>query len=53
MPYYAGRFRFVIDMYDTSGAEDFNLAQELVYRNLGAPMENSAVLVSDYYSDFV
>ena len=45
-PDYAGRFKFVIEMYDTSGAEDFNLAQELVYRNLASPADDSSLTVS-------
>ena len=47
-PDYAGRFKFVIEMYDTSGAEDFNLAQELVYRNLASPTDDSSLTVSIY-----
>ena len=45
-PDYAGRFKFVIEMYDTSGAEDFNLALELVYRNLASPTDDSSLTVS-------
>ena len=48
LPDYAGRFKFVIEMYDTSGVKDFNLAQELVYRNLASPEDDSSLTVSIY-----
>ena len=51
-PDYAGRFKFVIEMYDTSGSEDFNLAQELVYRNLASPADGSSLTVSIYSKCF-
>ena len=46
IPSYAGRCRFVVELYDITGAQDFSLAQELISQGLGAPGEDSDLIVS-------
>ena len=45
-PDYAGRCRFVVELYDITGAQDFSLAQELISQGLGAPGDDSGLIVS-------
>ncbi|KAK3094560.1 hypothetical protein FSP39_003420 [Pinctada imbricata] len=38
---FAGRFKYAVELYDTTTADDVNLAQELVWSGLAAPKEGS------------